>query len=76
MDSRHSPLASLAHEVGNDDLHWTLQPITNVDTSDANLMDLIGDAATGPLTGQIRWPTTGNPVTVKYKIVLGSPTLC
>src|SRR4051794_18310612 len=27
MDSRRSPLASLAHEVGNDELNWTPWPI-------------------------------------------------
>lgn len=48
--------------------------ILNVDTSDANLMDFIGDTATGALTGQIQWPTVGNPVTVKYRINLKSGT--
>ena len=44
--------------------------INNVDTADVRLMDLLGDTATGNLTGQLQWPAVGNPVTVKYRINL------
>jgi type II secretory pathway pseudopilin PulG len=62
-----SAITARSGTKGDNNIYVT---INNVDTADANRMDLIGDTATGALTGQITWPTVGNPVSVKYRINL------